>query len=358
MQKLILCALLISSVLVKAQTNAYLSLSKLDIDSMETFINKSNFSGNIRFYNGNDLMLDISKGYSNNEQKVLNNPSIRFNIGSIGKSLTAILLMQLVEEKVIELDNPANNYLPTQYQLTHNKTVTVRQLLNMTSALGDYFDSPNYSDSISTINGLMNLILNMKPLNDTSGVRFSYSNSGFIVIGKILEYHYKKEYRQILNERILKPAGINLTQNNSLATGYSLQDSTWVIGKDNNKNNWSAAGGLYLTIAELHLIMQSLNEEKYLTKNTINQMWRKESHPENDPPFINYGLGWMVEAPGGVKLRGHNGGVRGFQSVFRYLPDANIYIYVYSNHENGAEEIFMKELFFLLGKKGIRFNRQ
>jgi D-alanyl-D-alanine carboxypeptidase len=353
MRNIILMLLSFVSISAKSQQ---IQLTNSDGDTLIQLAAATNFAGNILVYQGNKKIAAYSSGYYNGQNKLLNNKDIRYNIGSMGKALTAILIMQLVEKGILELNKPANTYLPDNFQLHYNSTVTIRQLLNMTSGLGDFFDSPDYKETISKTADLLQLVIAMKPVNDTPGLKFGYSNSSFIVLGGILEHYYHIPYQQLIQEKILSPAGINYASKSIYAIGYSKQNSSWVIGKDNNTTHWSAAGGIYLSIDEFHLIVKALNEGKYLKKETINLMWAKEAHPETDPPFVNYGLGWMVEAPGGIELRGHNGGVRGFQSCFRYLPDDNIYIYVFSNHENGAEELFMKELFFLFGKKGVHFN--
>ena len=356
MRSIILVFCFFISTISRSQKLESLHISKTDADSLTQLASSSNFSGNILLFQGDRKTTVFSKGYYDEQKKFINNEDIRYNTGSMGKTLTAILIMQLVEKKVLELDKPANNYLTDNFKLKYNTNVSLRQLLNMTSGLGDFFDSPGYNDSLSRTADLLNLVINMKPVNDTPGLKFSYSNSGFIVLGAILEQYYHKSYQQLLKEKILMPAGVYFENNAINAVGYSQQDNTWVVGKDNNTKHWSAAGGIYLSINEFHLILKGLNNGIYLKKETIDSMWANESHPENDPPFVHYGLGWMVESPGGIELRGHNGGVRGFQTCFRYLPEDDIYIYVFSNHENGAEEIFMKQLFFLFGKKGVHFN--
>lgn len=356
MRNIIIIFVCFISVCARSQQLQSLQLTKNDADSIIQLAASSNFSGNILLYQGNKKLAAYSNGNFDRQNKLPNSESIRYNTGSMGKTLTAILIMQLVEQKIIDIDKTANTYLPDNFQLRYNSSVTIRQLLNMTSGLGDFFDSPAYNDSLSKTADLLKLVLAMKPVNDTPGLKFGYSNSGFIVLGGILEHYYHKPYQQLVQEKILTPAGTDYAKKLTNAIGYSQQDSNWVVGKDNNTTHWSAAGGIYLSINEFHTIVKALNEGKYLKKETINLMWAKESHPETDTPFINYGLGWMVESPGGIELRGHNGGVRGFQSCFRYLPQDDIYIYVFSNHENGAEELFMKELFFLFGKKGAHFN--
>lgn len=343
---------LLTSISVKGQEKFV--FSKADGQLIVEKANEIGFSGTIFIYQDKQQVYYHRSGYANVDDQIQNDSSIRYNIGSIGKSITAILMMQLVEQGKIKLNENANQYLPKAFQLNHPSGVTVRQLLNMTSGLGDYFDSPDYSDTINSVDGLMKLVLAAKPANDTPGIRINYSNSSFIVLGKILEHHYQKSYQQIVVEKILRPAGILFDQSKIHAVGYSQENDKWIVGKDNMHGNWSAAGGLYLTVTELHAVIKTLINGGYINQQTLNSMWNKEVHPEMDPPFVYYGLGWMVEEPGNVKLRGHNGGVRGFQSVFRYIPDDNLYIYILSNHENGAENLFMQTLMHYLNRKGIQ----
>lgn len=314
-----------------------------------------NYSGTILIYRGKEKLLDWSNGKAEEEKGIVNSSAIRYNIGSIGKSFTSVLVMQLIEQGKLDLDKPVRKYLSEKVFSAGSPSITIRHLLNNTSGLGDYFESPEFSEekTISTDDHLQ-LINKMKPVSETPGAGLHYSNSGFIVLGKILEQVYQKPYQQIVYERLLKPAGISDQQKVNAATGYFTDSTGLKRGEGNDPARWSAAGGIFLSAKELHAVINGIVDGKYIQPATLQRIWQKESRPEHEPPFVNYGLGWMLEDPNCIRLRGHNGGVKGFQAAFRYLPDDDLYIYFLSNRDGGIEAMFMNTIFMLMEAKGCK----
>jgi len=335
-----------------AQTPAPASFDQANIDTVVAHTQSRSFSGTILVMQGSKEVFHYSNGTLSTTSKVSQGTATRYNIGSAGKTFTSLLIMQLVAQNKLSLDLPISNYLPASYTVPNADKITVRHLLSQTSGLGDFFDSPDFNEEKTiTIDDHLKLVQRMKPANDTPGVQFHYSNSGFIVLGKILEIVYQQPFQQIVKTRILQPAGIQPDKTFPIATGYRNENNQWIIGEGNNTQYWTSAGGLFLSPLELHRIMQRVTANGYLPATYRDTMWVAASHPKGDPPFVNYALGWMVEKPFGLSLVGHNGGVRGFQMAFRYLPQSDLYIYVFSNHENGAEETFMDLIMMLIGKR-------
>lgn len=351
---LMVCLLFATQMHAQNQTNKKF-LTSTHLSALTTKAKEMNYSGAMLVYQGNEKLLAWSNGMAQNESAIANGIDVRYNIGSIGKSLTAVLIMQLVEQQKLELDKPVRQYLPKEVFTAGASTITVRHLLNNTSGLGDFFESPDFSEEKTiTIDDHLKLINRMKPVSDTPGVQLHYSNSGFIVLGKLLEQVYGKSFQQIVQERLLKPAGINYQQKVTQATGYFVDSTGLKQGEGNDAARWTSAGGIFLSANELHLLMNGIITGKYIRKETLQRLWQKESKPAHEPPFVNYGLGWMLEDPNCIRLRGHNGGVKGFQSAFRYLPDDDLYIYFLSNRDGGIEAMFMETIFLIMDKKGCK----
>ncbi|HEX4957934.1 MAG TPA: serine hydrolase domain-containing protein [Lacibacter sp.] len=340
---------------LKAQQTTVTTLSGDDIKVITELLQKTGFNGSVFISQKGKTILDYHTGFADKEKGITNNNALRYNIGSIGKALTAVLILKLVEQSMLELEKTVAHYLPGT-SLKNADKITIRQLLNMTSGLGDYFTAPGFDESTTFTNkAILEFVVQSIPLTDTPGNHVSYSNSAFIVAGAILEQMYQQEFREIVRHQLLLPAGITLSAT-TCAVGYELIKGEWKPAKNgNNPHAFAGAGGLFLSSIELHQLMQYIIKENYISETTLKRMWNKESHPEMDPPFVHYGLGWMVEEPGGVQLVGHNGGVEGFQAAFRYLPQDDLYISVLSNHGNGAEVAFMKVLMLWLHKKGVQF---
>ncbi|MGV3594008.1 MAG: serine hydrolase, partial [Sediminibacterium sp.] len=139
-----------------------------------------------------------------------------------------------------------------------------------------------------------------------------------------------------------------------IATGYYVEKDSLKVGEGNDPSKWSSAGGLFLTVQELHLLIKGIMDGKLISKESLQRLWTKESRPEHEPPFVHYGLGWMLEDPNCIQLRGHNGGVKGFQAAFRYLPQEDTFIYFLSNRDGGIESMFMETIFLLMERKGCK----
>lgn len=323
-----------------------------ELDSLKQQAIRTKFSGSILIIQKDGKLFRFNQGLQNEQTAKPITSTTRFNIGSVGKVFTATLVMQLVAQKQLDLDRPVAHYLPAGVNLPNAQVITVRYLLSQTSGLGDFFESPDYhEEKTRTTDDHLALVQAMKPVGKEPGKAYQYSNSGFIVLGKLLELHYRKPYPQIVTDQLLQPAGITHHTATDQATGYRLEGNQWVKGEGNNPVYWTSAGGIFLSAEELARVIHYIVHGPALTAETRQQMWAPAIHPEGEPPFVHYGLGWMVEQPSGLQFIGHNGGVRGFQAAFRYLPQSDTFIFVLSNRDNGAEEIFMHMLMSLMQKQ-------
>lgn len=349
-----LCMLGVAQLQAQNETPKKL-LTSTDLTRLADKAKAMPFSGTVMIIQGKESSWSWSNGLAQENNQLANGDDIRYNIGSIGKSLTAVLVMQLAEQKKILLDDPVRKYLPAGTFTSGSATITIRHLLNHTSGLGDFFESPDYSETQTrSIDDHMKLVNAMKPVSPEPGKSFHYSNCGFIVLGKLLEHYYGKPYQQIVQAQLLLPLGIDYNAPMKTATGYYIEKDSLKIGDGNYPALWTSAGGLFLSVKELHLLIKAITEGKFISKQSLQQLWNKESRPEQDPAFIHYGLGWMIEDPNCIQLRGHNGGVKGFQAAFRYLPEDDMYIYFLSNRDGGIEQIFMNTIFLLMDKKGCK----
>lgn len=322
-----------------------------DFKVLEQTAKDQEFSGSMAIFQGDKLIFNHSGGTANPQASLANDLDVRFNVGSIGKSLTSILIFQQVETGKIDLDQTIDQYLPENERIPNDSLITVRHLLTNTSGLGDFFESPDYVEGKQyDVASLFPLVQKMPLLKATPGKALDYSNSGFIVLGRILEHLHGKPYQSIVQKELLNPLNINYSNPLKTASGWKLENENWTLGEGNDPASWSSAGGIFLSINEMHRVVSHLVSGGYLKKETRELMWTPQAHPEHEPPFVHYAFGWMVEKPQDLHFIGHNGGVRGFQAAFRYLPQTDTYIYTFSNRENGAEGLFMTALMQLIEK--------
>jgi len=341
MKKWIFVAGCLFSLATHAQTN--LVISATDEEAIKKLALEKDFSGTVLVLKGDSLVLSINQGKASETNGVAFSPDVRMNACSNGKSMTAVMIQQLIAKGILRPDQTVIEMLPDETQLPNAGKITLQQLLTHTSGLGDFFEHPDYKTAKPvTTEDFMQLMRAMKPVNDTPGNAFAYSNGGYIVLGKILEKHYQKPYQQIVKEQLLLPLGIDTAQkHHTYATGYFKQDDKWTVGDGNDPDRWSAAGGLYLSVNEWHRFTKALATGQLLDTASLRQAWTRYSRPEGNPEFVGYGRGFMIESPAGLTFIGHNGGIKGFQSAYRYVPQADMYIYVFSNHDGSAEAVFM-----------------
>jgi len=268
-----------------------------------------------------------AKGYglSNIELNVPVSPETIFQSGSVGKQFTATGIMMLVEEGKLGLDDKITKYFPGSPE-SWNK-ITVRHLLTHTSGIKNYTDkSFDYRRDYTEEDHLK--ILQGMPLDFEPGENWSYSNSGYVLLGILIHKVTGKFYGDFLQERIFQPLGMTTTRiiNEAdiipnRAAGYRLvkgviKNQEWVAPSLNT----TADGSLYFTVLDLAKWDAALYTEKLLKRSSLDAMWTpvKLNNGETRP----YGFGWRVAEMNGRRLIEHGGAWQGFTTaISRYVDD-------------------------------------
>jgi len=280
------------------------------------------------------------KGYglANIELNVPVTPQTVFQSGSVGKQFTATAVMQLVEEGKLRLDDQLTKYFPQSPDSWRD--ITIRHLLSHTSGIPDWeTDSAvinlrnDYTEG-QLLHKAMSLRLDFQP-----GERWSYSNTGYIVLGILIHEVAGKFYGDVLRERVFRPLAMEAARIISeadivlnRAAGYRLVDGEvknqeWV----SPSLNTTADGSLYLSILDLVKWDASLNTEKVLKKSSLEQMWTPvrlkgdSLHP--------YGFGWDLSSVNGRKARRHSGSWQGFNSYIARFVDDKLTVIVLVNRD-------------------------
>src|SRR5688572_29529175 len=190
-----------------------------------------------RQFNGSALVAENGKvvyrgafGKANMEWDIPNTPDTRFRLGSITKQFTAMLTLQLVEQGKIKLDGKVSDYLP-DYRKDIGEKVTVHHLLTHTSGIPSYTSQPGFFENVSRNPYKVGEFVKQYASGNFDfepGSKYSYNNSGYFLLGAIIEQVTGKSYEQVLKENILDPAGMKNTgydHHNTIipkrATGYS-----------------------------------------------------------------------------------------------------------------------------------------
>ncbi|HEX3653833.1 MAG TPA: serine hydrolase domain-containing protein [Rhizomicrobium sp.] len=267
-----------------------------------------------------------------------------FEIGSITKQFTAACIMQLQEKRKLQVDRPLSDYLP---DAPHAREVTLRQLLTHTSGLHDYLDGPPvevsrlaarpiaYRDLIARVGKL--------PLDFTPGSKWSYSNTGYLLLGKVIEKVSGESYRDYLENHILRPLHMTDTYTTAdedrlprMAIGY------WhVNGKLERAPvidpSWGySAGFLVSTLSDLAKWDAALRGGKVVSS---------ASYREMTTPFVtgkngsaDYGFGLFIDSVYGQPRIGHTGGSQGFTTADEYFPRQGVRIVAFTNLGDSTPE--------------------
>lgn len=309
---------------------------------MKKYYDYGQFNGAILVAEKGKVVYAKGLGLANMEWSMPNQPDTKFRIGSITKQFTATLILQLVEEGKLKLDGKITDYL-TDYRKDTGDRVTIHHLLNHTSGIPSYTSRPDFRTAIMRnpykitdfVKQLTSGDLEFEP-----GSKFSYNNSGYVLLGAIIEKVTGKSYETVLTERILKPLGMTNSGYDSTspllpkrASGYEKRPSGYVNAPYLDMSLPYAAGSIYSTVEDLYKWDQALHEGKILSAESRKLMFT--------PGLSNYGYGIRItdEKIGKSELKtkiiGHGGGINGFNSLLTRAVDKGQTVVILDNVGQG-----------------------
>jgi CubicO group peptidase (beta-lactamase class C family) len=290
-----------------------------------------------------DGKLIYARGYglANVELDVPVKPETIFQTGSVGKQFTATAVMMLVEDGKISLDDKISKYFPDSPAAW--KEITVRNLLNHTSGIPDYG-----SDDTTTAKKLIDLRVDYTedemvsrfaslPLDFPPGSKWSYSNSGYVVLGVLIHKVSGQFYGDFLEQHVFQPLHMDSThiisEENIVphrSAGYRLvkgeiKNQEWVAPKLNT----TADGALYTNIFDMAKWDAALAAEKLLKKSSYEQMYTRVHL--SDGKTNGYGFGWGISSANGHPILEHSGSWQGFTMDFLRYPQDKLSIVVFTN---------------------------
>ncbi len=309
------------------------------IDALvSTYADYGLFAGTVLISMHDEVIFKKGYGLANREWNIPNAPDVKFRLGSITKQFTSMLVMKQVAQGAIRLDGHLADYLPYYRKDTGSK-VTVHQLLTHTSGIPSYTDDPKFFPDISrTYYGVDEFVKKFcsGDLEFEPGTRFHYDNSGYFLLGAILEHVTGTSYEALLKSQILDPVGMKDTGYDHFAevlprraTGYQ-QD----LGEIDNSPYLDmalpfAAGALYSTVEDLYRWDQALYTDRLLPPDLKARMFT--------PNLEHYAYGWGVrkvpetEPGGGMTIIAHEGGINGFNTLEQRLVDDHALIVLLNN---------------------------
>jgi len=256
-----------------------------------------------------------------------------FEIGSITKQFTAAAILMLVEAGKLGLDDKISKHLqgcPAAWS-----SVTIRHLLTHTSGLKNYTGLSGFEVSRELDAPKFIATLAPHPLDFAPGESFSYCNSGYNLLGYIIEEVSGQSYWQFLSERIFKPLGMITCQSRDLKTvitnrvsGYELEKGI-LVNRDSDLTDVFAAGAIVSTARDLMKWNAALDTDKVLSRSSRAEMWKPVRL--NDGKTYPYGFGWRLNDYRGLQNIGHSGSTSGFCASLQRFPDHKLSVIVLCN---------------------------
>lgn len=271
-------------------------------------------------------------------------PDTVFRLGSITKQFTAAVIVQLAQEGKLSLDDPLSRFLPDYPQ--PGGSATVRQLLNHTSGIQSYTDIPGAMAPEATAKAYSTAELiatfRDKPAPTKPGEAWAYNNSGYVLLGAIIEQVTGKPWHVAVDERIVRPLGLTSIRyglgvegNAAMAKGYTSEgDNAASASQPIDMSVPHAAGALIGTVGDLAKWAQALHHGKVVDKTHYKLMIAPTVMP--DGSTVPYGFGLAVEPLRAHPSVGHGGGIFGFSTDSLYVPQADLFVAVFANSDSPA----------------------
>ncbi|RKH11521.1 serine hydrolase [Corallococcus sp. CA047B] len=306
------------------------------------------FNGAVLVANEKGVILKKGYGFANFEWQAPNTPDTKFRLASVSKQFTAMVVLQLVAEGKLQLDDPLVKLLP-DYRKDTGSRVTLTHLLNHTSGIPNYTSAPGFFEKVSRnpykvadfVKEFASGDLQFEP-----GSKFAYSNSGYFLLGAIIERATGKTYAQAVQERIFDKLGMKSSGYDVYATvlpkrasGYELEPEGYINAPYLDMSIPYAAGSLYSTVEDLYLWDRALYADALLPSALKQKMFT--------PGLEKYGFGWTIEP---MKLQDdktelatvtHSGGINGFSTRIFRIPASREVVILLDNTSRGDR---LKEL--------------
>lgn len=317
---------------------------KNKIDELLAAYQKLNiFNGTALVYRNGKPILLKGYGYKNFEAKTFDDSNTIFQIASITKPFTSTLILKLVQLKKLSLNDKLSKFYS---DFPNGDKITIENLLTHTSGIYDYTH-----DDTAVTNGseqkMMHIFKSHK-LDFEPGTDWRYSNSGYSILGYIIQKATGIPYEQAVRKYIFQPSGMESSgfdfehlSGKNKSKGYSIySDTLKSIASFSDSSVVFAAGAIYSTVKDLYKFHKALQSYKIIDKSLLDKAYTLLKH--------NYGYGWIIDTINGKKMVYHSGGIAGFSSMFIRIPSDNICISLLNNKEGTELENIGRKILKIL----------
>ncbi len=333
-----------------------------DAAQIDTLLNTYNklrkFNGSALVAKNGTILLNKGYGYRNAGARVLNDEHSIFQLGSVTKQFTSAVILKLQAENKLSVSDKLSKYFP---EYPKGDSITIKELLTHTSGIYNYTNDENFMKNeitkAKTRQQMMALFEN-KPLDFSPGTSWSYSNSGYSMLGYIIEKVTNISYEQAVRNYIFSPlkmahSGFDFTNLKSpdKTVGYYVLNAHDTVGAPIVDSTISfSAGAIYSTTGDLYKWSQALQNNTVLSASQQNEAYT--------PVKNNYGYGWGIDSIDGKRRLSHSGGIPGYITILSRVPADEVTIILLSNASNESVGKISNDIYAILYHKKYELPRE
>ena len=309
----------------------------------QSYVSNKVFMGSVLVASGNDVLLSKGYGSANLEWEIPNSASTKFRLGSITKQFTAASILLLEERGKLTVNDPVKKHLPDAP--AEWDKITIFHLLTHTSGIPSFTDFPDYQSTEAFATTPEKLVARFrdKPLEFAPGERMNYSNSGYVLLGYLIERISGESYESFVQKNIFTPLAMKdsgYDSNSAViarrAAGYEPSPNGPTNAGFIHMSIPHAAGALYSTTEDLLRWEQGLFGGKLLSQESLQKM--------TTPFKADYAFGLVVRTEKGRKVIEHGGGIEGFNTSLAYYPEDKLTVVVLGNLNGSAPDQIATQL--------------
>ncbi len=297
---------------------------------LEAFARLNKFNGTALIYQNGKILLEKGYGFKDVENKTLNDSNTIFQIGSITKQFTAVVILKLLERNQLSLSDRLSKYYP---DFPKGDSITIEHLLTHTSGIFNYTNDASFMSTEVTNPASEQKILALfkdKDLQFSPGTNWAYSNSGYSLLGYIIEKVTDTPYEEVVRKFIFAPlemkdSGFDFAGlvHKEKATGYdNLEQKSVVVDSSVSY----AGGAIYSIVWDLLKWHNALQANKLIANSLLEKAYT--------PYMNNYGYGVTIDSVFNKRRVSHSGGIFGFSSYITRVPEDDVCIVVLNNINN------------------------
>jgi len=291
---------------------------------------------------GSDTLVMKGYGLANLSPITQASAATVYRIGSITKQFTSAAIMRLIERGKLSLDDPMSKYLPDVP--LHGHTVTIRQLLNHTSGIHSYTSSRDWQGTWEQDLTPRQIVafVDKDTFDFAPGTRWLYNNTGYVLLGMIIEKVTGEKYASYLQHDLFTPLGLKQTSycpskptDPAFAAGYTSRGGTPRPAAYLSMTHPFSAGALCSTVRDLVIWQRALAGGRVVNAHSYAQMTTADTL--NNGSRLAYGFGLVPGRLGTHRSIGHGGSVNGFTTSSAYFPDDSVNVAVFTNSDGGPD---------------------